>query len=487
MPRRDTRSVGELLQDADRMARELLLDVHGEDAAPLVRTWGEVVEAAADLWAAIPTHGIRSQFDPMVRLETLAQTMQSTRFKAYWPGEGPTDERAHAIAETLNRATDLVRRFGQDVPMRRPEVRADAEAARTRVMHILYVGSHGVGVAMHKYNLSVRGQVAEGARQRPLDPTRHPYMLQRTSGWIRRYEVLEQTAGDYIAGRLPEALRGEATPVPERPARFHEALAGWDIQAHRTLTASPTPSDVLLVCRTQAIIATASAVILQASTDLHPDLDNGQTDRLMLAVDRSQQAWTHLAGRWSDLVIPGSRTHQDLVQAANELRGALREVALGPSGWEPAATIAERIDLPRTSQILRDAVSAAVEVASLVDTHIQDADLVGPARVLSVRAQTDHEAAVHAGLSPDEDIVWIPPRDVHQNRLVPVPAPVRDALRTAADRAAAAADGGMTAGQVNDHATGVTDLGRAAPVDNPSGHAVLPHPGEAMRRVVPTR
>ena len=50
----DGRSVGELLLDADHTARELLIDAPDLDAAVVLRTWGEVVETATDLWAALP-------------------------------------------------------------------------------------------------------------------------------------------------------------------------------------------------------------------------------------------------------------------------------------------------------------------------------------------------------------------------------------------------------------------------------------------------
>ena len=50
----DGRSVGELLLDADHTARELLIDAPDLDAAQVLRTWGEVVQTAADLWTVLP-------------------------------------------------------------------------------------------------------------------------------------------------------------------------------------------------------------------------------------------------------------------------------------------------------------------------------------------------------------------------------------------------------------------------------------------------
>jgi hypothetical protein len=50
----DGRSVGELLLDADHTARDLIIDAPDLDAAVVLRTWGEVVQTAAELWGALP-------------------------------------------------------------------------------------------------------------------------------------------------------------------------------------------------------------------------------------------------------------------------------------------------------------------------------------------------------------------------------------------------------------------------------------------------
>ncbi|MEJ7742297.1 MAG: hypothetical protein WKF73_06980 [Nocardioidaceae bacterium] len=47
MATEDVRSVGELLLDADWITRDILMDVAGEHAPAMLRTWGEAVEAAA--------------------------------------------------------------------------------------------------------------------------------------------------------------------------------------------------------------------------------------------------------------------------------------------------------------------------------------------------------------------------------------------------------------------------------------------------------
>ena len=51
---RDERSVGELLLDSEFTARDILFDGPDLQAEPMLRTWGEVVQAAGELWDALP-------------------------------------------------------------------------------------------------------------------------------------------------------------------------------------------------------------------------------------------------------------------------------------------------------------------------------------------------------------------------------------------------------------------------------------------------
>jgi hypothetical protein len=50
----DRRTVEELLADSDALARETLLDTTLEHAPAMVRSWNQLVESAANLWAVLP-------------------------------------------------------------------------------------------------------------------------------------------------------------------------------------------------------------------------------------------------------------------------------------------------------------------------------------------------------------------------------------------------------------------------------------------------
>ena len=90
----DQRSVGELLLDADLTARASLWDPNPDSARARVRAWGEVLEAAADLWSSIPD----AAHDPsMRRIEVLAQgvhRLHPCRVRPHRPPGGLDDDPA---------------------------------------------------------------------------------------------------------------------------------------------------------------------------------------------------------------------------------------------------------------------------------------------------------------------------------------------------------------------------------------------------------
>ncbi len=149
---RDLRSVGEMLFDVDYLGRQLLMDVAGDDAGPLLRGWPTVVAAAEDLWAALPGRrpGVDERDRPITRLAAQASTIESSLASPKaWPGQGPIDPRLSQMAETLISAAALVRRYGAEIRHERTEAHRDLEAARTRIMHGLYVTAHAINVALH--------------------------------------------------------------------------------------------------------------------------------------------------------------------------------------------------------------------------------------------------------------------------------------------------------------------------------------------------
>ena len=458
MTTRDLRSVGEMLFDVDNMARQLLMDVSGDDAGTLLRSWPTMVAAAADLWASLPA-GRPAVDEPdhvITRLSAQAATVEaSLSGRKAWPGQGPTDPRINQMTHNLATAATLVRRYGAELPHAHSEAHRDLEAARTRILHGLYLAAHAVTVALHEHGRDRVNDARDAGRPLQLAMHHSPYAVAPTGAWVDRMSASENTARSYLTGRL-QALTGEAIPPSDDPGRLSHALAAWDIQCHRALARDPAPSNILLITRTQGLIAGASMVLVDAATTagvLDP------SDRLVPAIARAGRAWNNLASRWGDLAPPGARLEQPLVRATAEVRAAYRQITHDTTTLAATEVIAARPGLPQAAVATLRAIEAGSDLAHVVAEKAFTRDLTGSARALSRRAQNDVESDV--GTPPGEgDVVWVSPADILAQRTVPVPPPVLKSLRTAsattvADAAAAATTAGLTIANAADRSTGV--------------------------------
>jgi len=293
---------------------------------------------------------------------------------------------------------------------------------------------------------------------------------------INRLAAFEQLAGAYVGNQFARAAQGEHVHGPHGTERLQQALIGWDIQAHRTLAATPTPANLLLASRTQAGIATAAAAILHAGARTGHVDTHAYKHRLAPTLDATQQAWTHVATRWAEMTTPASRTDLDLVHAAGELRAAVREVAHDKTTWAHPEVMAGRVDLGEAAQHVQQALSTAVDVAFVIrDVATQDTNLTGPARAMSHRANDDIDRAADRD-HRDEDVVWVTAGDVHANRTVAIPEPVRVGLVDAADTLVQTASNAMSAASCLDQVT----------QDRPSGSGQEPTAPRSRRHDGPT-
>jgi hypothetical protein len=472
--RQDERSVGELLLDADFTTRQGLMDVTGQDAPAMLRTWGEVVQSASELWATLPqpVGAATSPIDgvTMARLESMSKAMHRNQVRRGWPGDGPSDERLLHVAETFTRAADLIVRRGGHIGPTDPAIRADLDAARMRIMHTLYVSAHSVGVAAQQHVADVELATTRGMSSRASRA------VPRGQDAINRLAAFEQLAGAYVGNQFARAAQGEHVRGPHGAERLQQALIGWDIQAHRTLAATPTPANLLLTSRTQAGIATAAAAILHAGASTGHVDTHAYEQRLAPTLDATQQAWTHVATRWAEMTTPASRTDLDLVHAAGELRAAVREVAHDKTTWARPEVMAGRVDLGEAAQHLQQALSTAVDLACVTrDVAAADTNLTGPARAMSHRAHADIDRAADGG-HEDEEVAWVTAADVYANRTVTIPQPVRSGLVDATDTLVQTASNAMSAGACLDRVT----------QDRPSGPGQEPTASRSRRHEGPT-
>ncbi|MBO1756541.1 hypothetical protein [Allobranchiibius sp. CTAmp26] len=438
----DQRSIGELLWDADFRARELLLDVVGDDAPAMLRTWGEVVQTAAELWSKLPAvlSPNPAEAATMQRLEAMGRAQHRSQLRSGWPGDGPPDERLLKIADAFHRAGRLAAGPGRRIVPDREDVLDDLHAARMRVMHTLYVSAHAVGVAVHQHVEDCRVNAGRHASARDLRA------IPRGRDAATRIGALEQLAGEYVGRRFSRAVDGEHYTPPAGMGRLNLALTRWDTQVHRTLAATPRAPNLHLVTATQGMIATASTAILAAAASAGQVDDDAYEHRIATALDVNQQMWVRAANRWGALSSRGERADPALVQSANELRAALHEIAFDRTRWAAPQVVAGRVDLGAAAATVRQSMIAGAEVACIYRDITDERDLVGSARTIAAWIRPDDGApGGHADLPVDDEAALVPPREMHGNRAVAIPAVVRRTLIAEATRLVDASEAAMSA------------------------------------------
>lgn len=469
----DQRSVGELLIEADHTARSILTDVHDMHAATMLRTWGEVVQAAAELWQALPpatpprpgTDQRAPDFADltMQRLQGMTAA-RHRRHKAEWPGDGPPEERHLQIAATFARAEDLISRHATKSSMLDARQLADLNAARTRIMHTLYIGSHGVTVAVGHHLRELESRLAAHGRI-PAGES-----LRRARAAYEHMTVFEQLAGTVVAKTYPTALAGEHRDPPAAN-RLALALADWDVVGHRVLVKSTHIADLTLAARTQALILTGSNVLLHAAAELgHVDPVQHRA-RLEPAIVASQERWESLAVTLAALTPPSDRrTNPDLSRASLEVRAAMRELLLDAATTAAPAVIAHRTDLGRIPGVVGHVLGANLDLAHVTQEVAHDRSLAGAARGIHAIAAAGRPARHPDAIDDSPLRAAVTPRDLLSNRAIPLPYFVRaeltDAATSIVDAAAAAVSAGAQLGSrlptVPHHGGSPTSVGRTA-------------------------
>jgi hypothetical protein len=327
---RERRTVAELLDDSDVLAREALLDMSADRALGMVRGWPQLMQSAAELWAVLPPDPtVSANGDPIAVLAAMGGAVGRGLAARHWPGRGPKDEAWEQIASNFVQA----RRLHPEQPVASEAVSTDGQIGRTtantQMLHALYVAAHATTVALTGYQRDLQHRLEAGARRRQPFVERPTVLeIESARGMIARFDAIEQLAAGSLAARRINAADQPATG-PRRPAiRLAAALAAWELQAHRTLANHPDPADLVRVARVQALIATTTVVVSEAAAR-RGQIDAGVIDRLTPALENVQLAWSRSARRWAELTTPASRT----------IRPWLRQpVSFGPPSARQSAT-----------------------------------------------------------------------------------------------------------------------------------------------------
>ena len=439
MSARIGRSVGELLLEADTASRGLMFDASGDDAPAMLRAWGEVVQSASDLWHALPAlpGDQTGGGQVMEQLVALSRGMHRTQLRRGWPGEGPPDDRLVHVAATFSAAGDLVARHAGAQPGLRPgDPVRDVEAARARTMHALYVGGHAVGVAVREHVRALTE--TPGVAKIRRSETRG---IQRGQEALERLAAFEQLAGGYLGGRLSASLDGEHREAYTGLDRLSDAIASWDLQAHRTLAGAATPANLAALARTQAMISRACLILLRAAAHTGAADPLAYEKRTGPALEAAMRSASHLAGQWSALTSPQTRRMDPQLWTVDaDLQAATRELIHDKTVLAEPALIAQHADLREAPSVVAAATASVLEIACAAhETAVNDTTLMAPAQAILTLARREMAIPGQGDLDTLRESIAV--KDRQLNRQIPLIDQVRDIVaRSSAESVQRSAD-----------------------------------------------
>ena len=166
-------------------------------------------------------------------------------------------------------------------------------------------------------------------------------------------------------------------------ARFSDAIARWDLQAHRTLAAAATPANLASIARSQAMVHRACLVLMRAAA--HTGVADPTTfeDRSAPALEAAMRAASRVASQLSALTSPQTRQVDPLLWSADaDLQAATRELIHDKTVLADPTLIAQRADLREAAPVVAVATAAGVELGCAVRDAVNDRSLTGPAQAM---------------------------------------------------------------------------------------------------------
>lgn len=424
--RTDGRSVGELVRDASITARGMLWDPE-HDAAAKVRSWSDLVQAAASLWTALPA-ATTARDEQLDHLTNVTATMQRAIDRTDWPGPGRRDPDMESITHDLTRATALVSRRIPDAA-RFVEGADAAESPKARILHTLHVTSHAVNLAVQHHQRNLKDVHPRLARTRS-----HAREVRNTTDLRNRLTSIEANLENLIDLRWPNNLATEPKADATEPVRLDDALTAWRHHAHRSISSTPTIATVLRLADTQRQLAFTTTVLSGAAAHLGIT-ERVPQKRLHPHLINLEAAWGTLYRRLEPFASRIDRPPNELLQAAAELRSAQRELTHDKANLATPEQMATRTDLAAATRRLHQNLNTGANLAYLIVDVIETGYLRVPARAAHQHSMMLRENSPSTALEPrvasdtrSPDVAAITPADLHQNRPVKLPDQVRDAL-----------------------------------------------------------
>ncbi|MHA7127922.1 hypothetical protein ACRTEC_16250 [Janibacter indicus] len=469
----DKRSIGELLVANDLLAREVLMDTDQLHAREVIRAWPALRDGAEAFWSALPNPDAHPGPRPDEHLIRHTLDLNGLRSKGLWPSAGRSDTRLIAMAGNFERAAMLLHRFNrvEGHKLAAPVVR-DLEAAETRALHSLYLVAHGASVALAHEHEKYQHPVVRQHRT-PGSPEAVPKVVvslrQQLAG-------VEQALGLHLGRRWPTALEGEHREAPDA-SRLREALAAWDVQAHRAMSESPSASTALIVCHTQAVVIGNGHALVRAAA-LREQVDPLEyRDRLAPSLETTAANFRAAGEVWRHMARAGEGLDKDLRVASGEVVAAAREIVRDGAMLASPDVLAQRVDLAQAGRTMQHALISSATLGQAVKELAADPNLSGPARWVheeAIKAQTRLHAAdalsrQHASyVEPSPMNAWVNPNALRRNADVPLPPVLRESISGQMERLAQSAVAGrdVAGGALGRHPqlTGREIEGRGLPV-----------------------
>lgn len=400
-------SPGELMDQANILARDLLYEAPDLDGRTMLRTWGEVVEAAGALWRQLPARSdLGGRIDVMDQLERSARSLHSV----VNTGSKEVDPTLQEIGRLISRAADVIEDSDVNRPTRRWTAAQlnDAFAARVSLVHTVYVSAHAVAVAL-----------AEDAVDERLG--RAPYVYTVSAAQLcQRIATVEELTCTYLDGHYPGAYDRRHRP-PVDHDRLGAAVSAWDVHAQRLLTRQPTTADMVTIAATLAATAAAARHLWAAAAATgHVDPDRLRHE-ISPALETMVERWGASHTLWKTLRHPREQTDPTMHEATRELKAAMNELA-----WDGAA--------PATTEVIASRADPAVVVRALrrlqatVAGVSQTFEEAGRTAQFDVNPRTAVKLVKEKHFAPGDKTAVVPPKAVVHGTPVPLPRELRSRL-----------------------------------------------------------
>lgn len=294
-----------------------------------------------------------------------------------------------------------------------PAAAPDPDQTRiVRIARALHPQPHPHRLALTRHVNDLRHRIETGTRIPTGDS------LPQARHTMTRIRIIERHAADYLQPRWPTTVTGQH-PSRLDHDRLPQALAAWDLHAHRALAARPATPNLEWVARIQQGIAHTTALITTAAAhQAHPD-PNG-LHRAVPALTGLAHTWGALGGELARL--HGRRRDIDpaLLRAGREANAAMREITHHHTSYAAPDVTAARVPLDITTAYLHERLTATLELALITRDTLQDPGL-------TVSARAAHTITAGRAAPPGLGM-WVDAASLHHNRDIPLPPPVKHAL-----------------------------------------------------------